>query len=73
MAEYGGAAKGHSAHVKSPISVPWIVVASVLCGVGITLVWWWLETFQWVFFSGVLVTFVGAMMFLNDRAGLDHA
>jgi|HubBroStandDraft_1064217.scaffolds.fasta_scaffold28026_3 hypothetical protein len=73
MSEYGAASEVHTHHVSSPISVPWVVLASVLCGVGLTLVWEWLTTFQWIWFSGVVLVFIGAMMFLNDRAGLDHA
>jgi hypothetical protein len=74
MSEYGGAPDPHHSHVaKSPISVGWVVLASVLCGLGLVGVWWWLETFDWLFFPSIVLVIGGAMMFLSDRAGLDHA
>jgi hypothetical protein len=73
MSEYADAAGTKEHHVRSPISIPWVVGAALLSGVGITLLWWWVTTFQWLFFSGVLFVLAGSMMFLNHRAGLDHA
>jgi hypothetical protein len=73
MSEFGehGSVHGHVA--RSPISVGWVVLASLLCGAGIFLVWYWLFTFNWAFFPGFILVIVGAIMFLNPRAGLDHA
>ena len=63
---------GH--HAVSPISVPWVVLASLLCGLGLYLVLGlWLLTFQWIYFTGIIPMIVGGLMFLNERAGLDHA
>jgi hypothetical protein len=73
MSGYGHAPEGHAPHVSSPISVPWVILASVLVGVGLTLIWMWVTTFSWIFFTGPLLVFVGAVMFLNPRAGWDHA
>jgi hypothetical protein len=73
MTQPAGASEGHGHHAVSPISVPWVVVASVLCGLGLLLLWMWLTTFQWIWFSGVIPILVGGLMFFNDRAGLDHA
>jgi hypothetical protein len=77
MSEYGGPSAGHGhaeSHVeRSPISIGWVVLASLVCGAGIFLVWYWLETFDWLYFPGLVLVIVGAMMFMNDRAGLDHA
>jgi hypothetical protein len=73
MAEYASSPAGEAHHAVSPISVPWVVLASLVCGVGIFLVWFWLETFNWIFFPGIVAVIVGAMMFMSDRAGLDHA
>lgn len=73
MSGYGAPSEPPAHHAVSPISVPWVVLASVLCGLGLLLVWMWLTTFQWVYFTGIIPVFVGGLMFLNDRAGLDHA
>jgi hypothetical protein len=78
MSEYGGASEPHSgpphAHVeKSPISVGWVVLAAVLCGLGLVGVWWWVTTFNWLFFPSIVLVFGGGLMFFNDRAGLDRA
>jgi hypothetical protein len=73
MSEYGDAPEPHGHVVKSPISVGWVVAASVICGLGLVGVWWWVTTFDWLFFPSIFLVIGGAMMFLNDRAGLDHA
>ncbi|MGA8303946.1 MAG: hypothetical protein WA691_00745 [Thermoplasmata archaeon] len=73
MSEYSGAPEEHAHHVSSPISVVWVVVASLLSGVGLLLIWMWLTTFSWTFSFGPLLVFVGVLMFLSDRAGLDRA
>ncbi|HTT72958.1 MAG TPA: hypothetical protein VMG99_02235 [Thermoplasmata archaeon] len=57
----------------SPISIPWVVLSAVLCGGGLFMVSYWLLTQQWVWFSGVAVVIVGALMFLSPRMGWDHA
>lgn len=74
MSEYGGEPVGVHGHVeKSPISVGWVILAAVLCGIGLFLVWFWLSTFDWIYFPGVALVFIGGIMFFNHRAGLDHA
>jgi hypothetical protein len=73
MSGYGGPSVGHGHVERSPISVGWVILASVLCGIGLILVWEWLTTFDWVYFPGAALVIIGALMFLNDRAGLDHA
>jgi hypothetical protein len=77
MSDYGGAPSHEvahgSAHEVSPISVPWVVLASVICGIGITLMWQFVTTFNFLYFLGAPLILVGALMFLNERAGLDHA
>jgi hypothetical protein len=74
MSEYSVHAPDHAHHVSSPISVPWVVVASILCSVGLTLLWWGLMTISWPYFVvGPLVVLAGTVMLLNPRAGWDHA
>jgi uncharacterized membrane protein YfcA len=73
MSEYSDAPNASKHHVRSPISVPWVIAASILSGLGVGFLAYWIETFQWFWFSGVLLVFVGILMFLNPRAGWDHA
>ena len=73
MSEYAVAPEDHAHHVSSPISVPWVVLASVLCGVGLLSVWEWLTTFAWVYFAGPLLVLAGFLLLFSDRAGLDRA
>ncbi|HTW39639.1 MAG TPA: hypothetical protein VMF04_02115 [Thermoplasmata archaeon] len=73
MSEYADAPATKDHHARSPISVLWVVAAALLCGAGLTLLWWWVTTFQWLFFSGVLFVLAGTVMFMNERAGWDHA
>jgi hypothetical protein len=74
MSEYGTATEEHAHHVSSPISVPWVVGASVISGVGVLSLWQGVTTLGWYYFvGGSLLVLLGILMFLNDRAGLDHA
>jgi hypothetical protein len=77
MSEYGDPAAAKEHHDRSPISVLWVIAASLLCGVGIFFLWYWLwdlpSAAAWPWFSGVAFVFVGSLMFLNPRAGWDHA
>ena len=77
MSDYGTAPSHETAHGAahdvSPISVPWVVFASVVCGVGITLMWQFVTTFNFLYFLGAPLVIAGGLMFFNDRAGLDHA
>jgi hypothetical protein len=74
MTEYGAEPVGVHGHVeKSPISLAWVILASLLCGGGLFLIWFWLTTFDWLYFSGIALAVVGGLMFFNHRAGLDHA
>lgn len=55
------------------ISIPWIVLSAVLCGVGLGALAYWFLTGNWIYFAGVAPVIVGALMFLSPRAGPDHA
>jgi hypothetical protein len=74
MSEYAGTAEEHGRHAVSPISVPWVVGAALLAAAGLLVLWQAVTTIEWVYFViGTLLVFVSTLMFLNDRAGLDHA
>ncbi|MGA8543106.1 MAG: hypothetical protein WB947_06185 [Thermoplasmata archaeon] len=74
MSEYGHSSEEHAPHVSSPISVPWVVAAALISATGILSLWWGAEQIDWPYFViGTLLVLVAVLMFLNDRAGLDHA
>ncbi len=60
-----------SGHQKTPISVPYVAGAALLIGVGLFLIFYWLLTFQWAFFSGIFLLVIGVLLLFDRRAGLD--
>jgi len=74
MSEYGDAhSRGAKSHVRSPISVAWVVLASVLIGVGLAVLFYWLYTFDLRYTFGIAFVVAGGLMLFDHRAGLDHA
>jgi hypothetical protein len=73
-------AKGESkaSQEKNTLSIPWVVCAAILCGVGVFLVTGALirfaggvdDTIWWI---GILPTVVGFLMLANPRAGPQRA
>lgn len=59
--------------VKSPISIPFVMLAAVLIGVGILALVYWLVTFEWIYFGGILPSLTGGLMLFHPRAGADRA
>jgi len=65
---------GHSAQAApNSISVPFVLLASLLTGVGLMLTLTWLITYDWLFFPGILLVALGAFLMLDPRMGSDHA
>jgi hypothetical protein len=73
MSAHVPATAAHGAHAASPISVPWVVAASVISAAGLFVIWWWLYTFNLEFGWGPFLVFIGLLMFMDKRAGWDHA
>jgi len=73
MSEYAGAESKETAVERVPISVPFVILSAVLCGLGILSLTYWLITFSWILLGGVVPLAVGAYMFFSPRAGWDHA
>ncbi|MFZ0699398.1 MAG: hypothetical protein WAN74_04330 [Thermoplasmata archaeon] len=71
--EHVGQGSELSPRERAHVSAPWVVLAAVLCGVGIFLLIYWLTYFYWPAFSGVVFVFVGALLLFNRRTGLDRA
>jgi hypothetical protein len=62
-------------HLDAPntISVPFVIAAAALIGAGLFAISQFLVTFNYLYFGGVALVFLGAMMMLSPRAGSDHA
>jgi hypothetical protein len=58
---------------KSPISVPFVIGAALLMGLGIFAMAIWLVTMDWLWFAGVVPATVGALMMFDRRAGAESA
>ena len=72
MAAHAVGAPTHAA-TQSAISIPFVVLAAFLIGVGILALVYWLVTFDWLYFGGVLPSVTGGLMLLHPRAGADRA
>ncbi|MGI0151353.1 MAG: hypothetical protein ACREC5_05405 [Thermoplasmata archaeon] len=55
------------------VSIPFVVLTALVCGVGLVLMVLWVATFDWWYFSGVAFLLAGFLMMMNRRAGLDRA
>ena len=73
MSEFAGGEGTDPKVERVPISVPWVILAAVLCGLGILSLSYWLITFTWILFGGVVPLALGAYMLFSPRAGWDHA
>lgn len=61
-----------SAEHHGSVSVPFILLASVLIGAGLFLLASWVLTFDWIYFSGVVLVAVGFLLLFHPLAGPDH-
>jgi len=74
MSEYAEAHHGSpSAHVRSPISVGWVVLSALLIGTGLFLIAYWLYMFDLRYSFGIAFVVIGGLMLFHPRAGWDHA
>lgn len=73
MAEHAhGASSDHVASDGS-ISIPWTVLASVLVGLGLFGMAYWLVTFSWLLFLSVIPLSIGAVLLFTRATGAEHA
>ncbi|HKV89924.1 MAG TPA: hypothetical protein VJQ43_01870 [Thermoplasmata archaeon] len=63
----------HRSTAPNTLSVPWVLLASLLMGAGVLLVSLWIVTFDYVYFAGFAVLVVGFLMVFDRRMGSDHA
>ncbi len=73
MSEYpareGATLDSQSGHV----SVPLVIVAALLCGLGLLGIFYWLYTFNFLYFPSILVLAGGAYLLFTRASGPDHA
>lgn len=70
---HGSTHGAHGSGAPNALSVPWVLLASILMGVGIFLISAWLITFNLLYSVGVFVVLAGFLMTFDPRMGSDHA
>lgn len=73
VSEYAAASED-SGDVPNTLSIPWVVLAAILCGVGIFLVTGALIRLagglvNWIWWIGILPAAIGFLMLMSPRAG----
>ena len=73
MSEYRSEETSGHAPVANSLSVPFLILAAILCGVGLFGMALWLVTFNWLYFASLLSLLGGAVMLFTRRTGSDRA
>jgi hypothetical protein len=73
MSEYPSEGGSAHPHVEGSLSVPFLVLAALLIGVGLFGMAYWLVTFQWPYFASVIPLTLGAYMLFTRGTGSDRA
>lgn len=66
-------ATGPAHRAGSSVSVPWVLLTGVLIGVGLLTVAYWLVTFSWLMFLGLIPLSAGAVLLFTRATGVEHA
>jgi len=73
MTEYRSEGSPASSRAHDGLSVPFLVLAAILIGVGLAGMAYFLVTFQWIYFASVILVVTGGLMLFTPRAGPDRA
>jgi len=73
MSEYPSGDRHESGRESESLSVPYLVLAAVLAGVGLFGMAYWLVTFDWLYFASVIPLALGAYMLFTRGTGPDRA
>jgi len=73
MSEYPSGERHESSSAVAPLSIPYLVLSSVLCGVGLFGMALFLVTFNWLYFTALIALVLGAYMLFTRGTGPDHA
>ena len=61
------------ANARNSISIPFVILASVVAALGLFSLLFWVITFQWIFFLGTVPMAIGALMFFHPKMGSNRA
>ena len=73
MSEYRSGGRQEEAPAANTVSVPFLVLSSILVGVGLAGMAYWLVTFDWLYFASVIALALGAYMLFTRGTGPDRA
>jgi len=73
MSEYSHGDHPEPVSAAPSLSVPYLLLSTLLCGVGLFGMALYLVTFDWLFFAAVIPLVVGAYMLFTRGTGPDHA
>jgi len=73
MSGFPVAESSHSEEDAGRVSVPLVIVVSLLCGVGLIGVSYWLLTQNWLFFAALIPLIGGAYLLFTRVTGPDRA
>ena len=73
MSEFPSGGPHEHVSTSSSLSVPYLLLAAVLCGVGLFGMAYWLVTFNWVVFASLVPLVLGAYMLFTRGTGPDRA
>ena len=73
MSGFPVAESSHAEESGERVSVPLVIVASLLCGVGLIGISYWLVTQSWLFFAALLPLIGGAYLLFTRVTGPDRA
>ena len=72
MSEYATAEKPHAETKGERVNVPLTIVAAVLGGLGIFGTFYWLMTFNWLYFPSVFAIALSCYLLFTRITGPDH-
>ena len=73
MSEFPSGDRPGPAAAVSSLSLPFLVLAAVFCGVGIFGMALFLVTFSWLYFASLIPLVLGAYMLFTRGTGPDRA
>jgi hypothetical protein len=73
MLEYGRPEGTPSENAAGSVSIPYLLLAALLCGVGLFGMAFWLVTQNWLYFASLIPLVLGAVMLFMRGTGPDHA
>jgi hypothetical protein len=73
MSEYSSGDHAGASASATGVSVPFLVLSAVLCGIGLAGMAYWLVTFNWLYFAALIPLVLGAYMLFTRGTGPDRA